>query len=200
MHDSPAAAPLTPALVFGMLQAHQQTAALRAAIELDIFRAVGQGANDVASIARHAKASERGIRILCDFLVIHGLLAKDGDHYRHTPSSAAFLDPASPSCVASVAHFLSRPELLQPYQNLAEVVRNGRTSLPGEGTVEDDNPVWVEFAQSMAPMMAPTIGPLGAIVLEGRTGPMRVLDIAAGHGLFGIEIAKQNPQAHVTGT
>jgi 2-polyprenyl-3-methyl-5-hydroxy-6-metoxy-1,4-benzoquinol methylase len=28
---------------------------------------------------------------------------------------------------------------------------------------------------------------------------MRVLDIAAGHGLFGIEIAKQNPQAHVTG-
>ncbi len=28
---------------------------------------------------------------------------------------------------------------------------------------------------------------------------MRVLDIAAGHGLFGIEIAKQNPQAQVTG-
>jgi ubiquinone/menaquinone biosynthesis C-methylase UbiE len=28
---------------------------------------------------------------------------------------------------------------------------------------------------------------------------MRVLDIAAGHGLFGIEIAKQNKQAHVTG-
>ena len=50
----------------------------------------------------------------------------------------------------------------------------------------------------MAPMMAPLAGPLGAVVLEGRTGPMRVLDIAAGHGLFGIEIAKQNPQAHVT--
>jgi ubiquinone/menaquinone biosynthesis C-methylase UbiE len=28
---------------------------------------------------------------------------------------------------------------------------------------------------------------------------MKVLDIAAGHGLFGIEIAKQNPQARVTG-
>jgi ubiquinone/menaquinone biosynthesis C-methylase UbiE len=51
----------------------------------------------------------------------------------------------------------------------------------------------------MAPMMAPMAGPLGAIVLDGRTGPMRVLDIACGHGLFGIEIAKQNPQAHVTG-
>jgi ubiquinone/menaquinone biosynthesis C-methylase UbiE len=51
----------------------------------------------------------------------------------------------------------------------------------------------------MAPMMGPMAGPLGAVVLEGHEGPMRVLDIAAGHGLFGIEIAKQNEQAHVTG-
>ena len=51
----------------------------------------------------------------------------------------------------------------------------------------------------MAPMMAPLAAPLGAVVLEGHRGPMRVLDIAAGHGLFGIEIAKQNPEAHVTG-
>jgi 2-polyprenyl-3-methyl-5-hydroxy-6-metoxy-1,4-benzoquinol methylase len=198
--DSHAAGePLMPTIVFGMLQAHHQTAALRAAIQLDIFRAIGQGPGDVASIAKHANASERGIRILCDFLVVNGLLAKENGRYRHTPTSAAFLDPASPSCLASVAHFLSRPELLQPYENLADVVRNGRTSLPGEGTVEDENPVWVEFAQSMAPMMAPMTGPLGEVVLEGRTGPMKVLDIACGHGLFGIEIAKQNPQAHVTG-
>jgi len=197
--DLPAGAPLTPSIVFEVLQAHQKTAALRAAIELDIFRAVGQGPGDVASIARHAKASERGIRILCDFLVVSGLLVKDDGHYRHTPSSAAFLDPTSPSCLATVARFLSLPEMLQPYAHLADVVRNGRTALPGEGTVEPENPVWVEFAESMAPMMAPMTGPLGAIVLEGRNGPMRVLDIAAGHGLFGIEIAKQNPQAHVTG-
>ena len=55
------------------------------------------------------------------------------------------------------------------------------------------------FAEKMAPMMAPMAAPLGAVVLDGHNGPMRVLDIAAGHGLFGIEIAKQNPQARVTG-
>ena len=48
-------------------------------------------------------------------------------------------------------------------------------------------------------MMAPLAWPLGKLVLEGRGGPIRVLDIAAGHGLFGIEVAKQNAQAHVTG-
>ena len=196
---TPPGAPLTPAIVFENLQAYQRTFALKAAIELDVFRAVGEGPGDVASIASHSKASERGIRILCDFLVINGLLQKVDGHYRHTPSSAAFLDPSSPSCLASMVGFLALPEMRQTYEHLADIVRNGRTVLPGEGTVEPENPVWVEFARSMAPMMAPLAGPLGAIVLEGRTRPMRVLDIAAGHGLFGIEIAKQNPQAHVTG-
>jgi 2-polyprenyl-3-methyl-5-hydroxy-6-metoxy-1,4-benzoquinol methylase len=101
--------------------------------------------------------------------------------------------------MASVAQFLSNPQMNESYAHLADVVRSGRTVLPGSGSVEPENPVWVEFAEKMGPMMGPMAGPLGAVALEGRTGPMRVLDIAAGHGLFGIEIAKQNPQAHVTG-
>lgn len=192
-------APLTPQLVFEMLQAHQRTAALKAAIDLDVFRAVGEGPGDVASIARHCGASERGTRILCDFLTINGVLVKQDGRYLHSPTSAAFLDPRSPSSVASMAQFLGNPALREPYDRLAEIVRTGRTVLPGDGSVEPENPIWVQFAETMAPMMAPMAGPLGAVVLKGHTGPMRVLDIAAGHGLFGIEIAKQNPQARVTG-
>jgi SAM-dependent methyltransferase len=194
-----AEAPLNPGLVMDMVQAHQRTAALKAAIELDVFSAVGEGPGDVASIARHCSASERGTRILCDFLVINGVLEKVDGRYRHTATSAAFLDPRSPACMASIAQFMSAPELIASYENLAEVVRNGRTSLPGDGTVEPENPVWVLFAEKMAPMMGPMAAPLGAVVLKGHTGPMRVLDIAAGHGLFGIEIAKQHAEAHVTG-
>ena len=196
---STAAQPLNPGLVFDMVQSHQRTAALKAAIDLDVFRAVGKGPGDVASIARHCSSSERGIRILCDFLVINGVLAKEDGHYKHTPSSATFLDPASPASMASVASFLSESALMQSDAQLAEIVRAGRTHLPGSGTVEPENPLWVEFAEKMAPMMGPMAGPLGTVVLDGHNGPMRVLDIAAGHGLFGIEIAKQNPQARVTG-
>jgi len=191
--------PLNPGLVFDMLQAHQQTAALKTAIELDVFRAVGEGPGDVASIARHCAASERGIRILCDFLTIHGVLLKQDGRYWHTPMSAAFLDPRSSASLASIAQFLSNKGMMEAYDHLTEIVRSGRTVLPGDGSVEPDNPVWVQFAETMAPMMAPVADPLAAIVLEGRTGPVRVLDIAAGHGLFGIAIAKQNPQARVTG-
>jgi ubiquinone/menaquinone biosynthesis C-methylase UbiE len=199
MQSASPEAPLTPGLVFEMMQSYQRTAALKAAVDLDLFRAVGEGPGDVASIARSCKASERGTRILCDFLVINGVLAKENSTYKHTPLSATFLDPRSPACLASIAQFLGNSALHEPTEHLADIVRSGRTTLPGAGTVEPDNPVWVQFAQTMAPMMAPLAGPLGQVVLNGHNGPMKVLDIAAGHGLFGIEIAKQNPQAHVTG-
>jgi 2-polyprenyl-3-methyl-5-hydroxy-6-metoxy-1,4-benzoquinol methylase len=182
-----------------MLLAYQQTAALKAAIDLDVFRAVGDGPKDAASIARHCSASERGIRILCDFLSIHGILVKENGSYRHSPASAAFLDPRSPASMASVAQFLGNKTMREPFDRLEEIVRTGRTVMEGEGSVEPENPVWVQFAESVAPMVAPAAGPLGAAVLDGYAGPMRVLDIAAGHGLFGIEIARQNRQARITG-
>src|ERR1700722_14214066 len=105
MMENHADAPPNPGLVFDMVQAYQRTAALKAAIELDLFRAIGEGPGDVASIARHCAASERGIRILCDFLVINGVLIKEDGRYRHSPSSAAFLDPRSPASLASIATF-----------------------------------------------------------------------------------------------
>ncbi len=187
----------SPALVFDLLMAHERSAALCAAIELDLFRAVGEGPGDVASLARRCSASERGIRILCDYLTIIGLLVKDPVGYRHTPTSAAFLDPRSPACVASISRFLSVPAMREPFAHLADVVRSGRTTLSGDGSVEAENPIWVEFAHSMAPMMAPMTAPLGAIVLDSLSGPLKVLDIAAGHGLFGIEVARQNPHAGI---
>ena len=200
MSEHPSAAPApNPGLVFDMIQAHQRTAAIKAAIELDIFSAIGKGHNDVASIANHSKASERGMRILCDFLCINEILSKKDGNYYHTPTSAAFLDPASPACLASIAKFLASPDIEGVYNQLSTIVRTGRTILPGTGSVEPENPLWVEFANNMAPMMGPMAAPLGEVVLDGRTGPIHVLDIAAGHGLFGIEIAKQNSHAHVTG-
>jgi 2-polyprenyl-3-methyl-5-hydroxy-6-metoxy-1,4-benzoquinol methylase len=186
-----------PGLIFDLLLAHQRSSALCAAIELDLFRAVGEGPANAATLAQRCSASERGIRILSDFLTIHGLLTKKDGIYSHSSTSAAFLDPRSPHCVASISRFLGNPALQDPMHHLADIVRNGRTSLPGEGTVEPDNPVWVEFAHSMAPMMAPMTAPLGEISLAGLSGPITVLDIAAGHGLFGIELAKQNPEARI---
>jgi ubiquinone/menaquinone biosynthesis C-methylase UbiE len=55
--------------------------------------------------------------------------------------------------------------------------------------------VWVIFAEAMAPMMMPNAMAI-ANVLE-TTGKTRVLDIAAGHGMFGIVLAQHNPAAEI---
>lgn len=187
----------SPELVFHTLTAFQHSAVLRAGIDLDLFTAVGEGCRTVKEIAARCKASERGIRILCDFLTVIGFLTKRDGRYENTPTSAAFLDRRSPGYIGSMARFLHDRTIMGPWQDLTEIIRKGTTVLPGQGAVDPNNPVWVEFAHSMSPMMAMIAGPLGTIVLADGAGPMRVLDIAAGHGLFGIEVAKQNPQAHI---
>ena len=83
-----AAPEASPALVFETLNAHQRTAALRTAIEIDLFRAVGEGPADAPTLAQRCGASERGVRILCDFLTVLGFLIKEDGSYRHSPTSS----------------------------------------------------------------------------------------------------------------
>ncbi len=111
--DNVTEAPLNPGLVFEMVNAHQKTAALNAAIELDVFRAVGDGPGDAASIAQALRVFGAWHPHPVRFLVINGILTKENGHYKHTPSSAAFLDPRSPACMASVAQFMSNPGMLR---------------------------------------------------------------------------------------
>ena len=182
--------------IFETLRAYQQTAALRAAIELDIFTAIGEGATTAADIAAKCGASERGVRILCDTIVTDGFLTKNDGHYSCAPDAALFLDHRSPACISSVAEFLASPENLTGFLSLADCVRQGGTVLPGQGSVEPDNPFWVLFARAMAPMMAIPARMIAEQV--AGTGPIKVLDIAAGHGVFGIAIAQANPHAQIT--
>ncbi len=68
---------------------------------------------------------------------------------------------------------------------------------PQSNTVSEENPVWEEFARAMVPMMAMPAQAIADILGGATAGPQRVLDIAAGHGIFGITIAQRNPQAEI---
>lgn len=187
---------ISPMRIFEKLRAYEQTAALRAAIELDIFTAIGAGATTPAEIAAKCGASERGIRILCDSIVTDGLLTKNDGSYSCAPDAATFLDRRSPTCIASVSEFLCSAGNVTGSLSLADCVRKGGTVLPGQGSVEPDNPFWVLFARAMAPMMAMPAHMIAEQV--AGAGPLKVLDIAAGHGVFGIAIAQKNAQAEIT--
>src|SRR5450432_3843556 len=95
--SSPATQPPSPHLFFQTVNSYQRTAALKAAIELEVFTAMGEGNATAAAIAERCQTSERGMRILCDYLCIMGFLTKDDGHYGLTQDSAVFLDIRSPA-------------------------------------------------------------------------------------------------------
>jgi predicted nicotinamide N-methyase len=188
----------TPALLFDTINAHQRTQAIKTAIELKLFTAIAEGKFTAAEIAQACQASARGTRILCDYLVIIGFLTKDADRYGLTADSAMFLDQRSPAYMGTVIDFMLSPMLTDNFEKLTEAVKKGGAAGEDEAVVAPDHPVWVKFARAMAPMMAMPSQLLAQLVDTRKNQKLKILDIAAGHGLFGLAFAKQNPQAEVT--
>ena len=187
----------SPILFFETINAYQRSAALKAAIELDLFTAVAEGTRTTEELARRCGASQRGMRILCDYMTVIGFLTKDGKRYGLTVDSDTFLNRRSPSCLATAVKFLTSPLLTENFKDLAAAVRKGGTVSDEQGTLAPEHPIWVEFASAMAPMMALPAESI-AKLLDARSGAKwKVLDIAAGHGLFGITLARHNPNAEV---
>ena len=97
----------SPDIVFDTLFAYQRSAALKSAIDLEVFTAIDDGALTAEAIAVRSGASERGTRILCDYLTVAGLLQKSDRTYQLTPESAAFLSKQSPTYLGTTPHFSS---------------------------------------------------------------------------------------------
>jgi 2-polyprenyl-3-methyl-5-hydroxy-6-metoxy-1,4-benzoquinol methylase len=185
-------------LFFDTINAYQRTEALRAAIELGLFTSAAAGQRTAAQLAAACQASPRGVRILCDYLTILGFLRKSDDQYELTPDAAVFLNRQSPAYLGESVSFLLSPDLRECFRHLAAAVRRGGTAVSKEGTVSHDNPIWVEFARAMAPLMQLPARLLADVVGGDEGQPLRVLDVAAGHGLFGITVAQRYPRSRVT--
>jgi SAM-dependent methyltransferase len=190
-------AQLTPESIFDTLGAYQRTAALRTAVDLDLFTAMDEGAATVGEVAKRCGASERGTRILCDFLTVAGLLSKAGDRYGLTPETAAFLSKNSPMYIGSVCEFLVSPEITRNFEDLTGTVRRGTVAPQGNTIAGREQQHWVTFARAMTPMMMPAAIGIADVLNIAAAGPMKVLDVAAGHGMFGIVLAQRNPRLEV---
>lgn len=194
--SSPASHPQpTPERFFNAINAYEQTEAIKTAVELEVFTAIADGNATASTIAKRCKAAERGVRTLCDFLTIHGFLTKEGEQYALAPDSAMFLNRHSPAYVGGAIEFLLTPRVREAHARLTEAVRRGGTAI-GEGTLAPENPDWVKFAEAMMPLMYMPSQVMAAELRKGGEAH-KILDIAAGHGIFGISAAKQNPAAQI---
>jgi hypothetical protein len=183
---------------FETINSFQRTEALRAALELDLFTQIGEGRTSPDELAAACNASPRGIRILADYLTILGLLKKSQDRYALTQDTEVFLNRKSPAYLGGATGFLLTPQVKECFAKLTDAVRRGGTAVSDEGTVSHENPIWVDFARAMAPLMFLPAKLLAGLIGGDRSAPLRVLDVAAGHGLFGITVAQEYPKATIT--
>jgi 2-polyprenyl-3-methyl-5-hydroxy-6-metoxy-1,4-benzoquinol methylase len=186
-----------PAPLFEALNAYQLTEAVKAALSLDLFTAVAESGRSLTQVAGRCRVSQRGVRILADYLTTHGFLLKVEGRYTVKPEVAPFLIKTSPAYMGETVEFLLSAALVDGFRDLAACVRKGGTTVSARGTMETQHPVWVKFARVMGPVLAVTAPKLAELADPAAARAIRVLDIAAGHGLFGIAFAQRNPQAQV---
>ncbi len=180
---------LDPTWLLDEFRAFERTLALRTAIEMDLFTRIGAGRNTIRTLAVDAGASERGLRALCDYLTVHGHLAKQGSRYSLTINARLYLTTASPAYLGSAVKFFASDSTVAAFCRLRKTVECGNASGP-----ELD---WVEYARSMAPLAQATAQFAAEALRVDSARPIRVLDLGAGHGLYGLAIAERNSAAQI---
>lgn len=180
--------------------AFQRTAALRAAVGLDVFTAIGEGHDTPAALAERCGAAERGVRVLCDLLVAIGLLDLADGRYVTAPDAATYLDRRSPTFIGDALDFAASETVLKAMlSDPVKVVRDGGTILgSAEQFIAPDHADWTTYARAVAPMMARSATLLADLVTRQEGSARRILDIAAGPGQNGIALAERLPGAEVT--
>lgn len=177
------------------MYSHYRADALKTAIDLEVFTGIAEGWRTAETLAERCAASPRGIRTLCDFLVVNGFLAKDNGEYDLTPDTMAFLDKRSATYCGTIAQFLAGRHTAQHSATMLQCVRKGTAVADMTDRVDE----WVIFANAMVPMAAQSAAIMANILDVRNAGAIRVLDIAASHGEFGLAIARENPQARIVG-
>jgi 2-polyprenyl-3-methyl-5-hydroxy-6-metoxy-1,4-benzoquinol methylase len=188
---------LSPELFWQTITAFQRSAAMKAAIELDVFTKIDEGNKTAQAIAEACAAAERGVRILCDTLTVMQFLTKENGQYALTEMSAAFLSRKSQTFIGDTVNFIMSPVQRRGFDDLTNAVRQGGSRVTDDGSLDPESPMWVTFARSMVPMMMPAAQMMAAHLDFPPERKLKVLDIAAGHGIFGIFVARQFPNAEI---
>lgn len=187
---------VTPERIMQMAWGYTIPLVLEAAVKNQVFDALDSGPRTLPQISEATGASERGLRAILNALVGVNLLTKEGDRYALTPESSTFLVSTKPTYQGAFLRHISS-QLIPRWLNLPEIVRTGR---PEHGVNQEEvgGEFFREFVESIFPMSYPSARVLADHLGVDAAGPFKVLDLAAGSGVWGIAAAQKSPEVRVT--
>ena len=189
---------VTPERLMQFGSAYAPPLIIGAAVSNKVFDTLESGGKTVEQVSKTTGASQRGLRAIMNALVGLELLKKDRhEKYSLTPESEAFLVRNNPGTLGGLFAMAST-HLVPDWLHLSEAVKTGTPPLAvnREATGPEFFSVLVE---NIIPMSYPAARTLGqSLGLAKTRKPVRVLDVAAGSGIWGIALAQQSPLVRVT--
>jgi precorrin-6B methylase 2 len=186
---------ITPQRIMGTLQAYRDAAALNTAIELELFTRIAHGSDTASRIAAELDVPVRGIRLLCEYLAGSGLLEKEDEQLKLTGDVALYLDKTSPAYLGDRLPLLGSVPLLRGYERLTDAVRAGGERKVGDGD-GDGRPEWFDISRGVTDPAAAVKAFAENVTLPAGQ-PLKILDIGARDGAFGIALARRYPESVV---
>jgi len=168
------------------ITAYRLPRVLIAAIELDLFTAIGTGVWTIPNLAREMKVSERGLGILCRNLAMAGVLKKQGETYRNSRLGATALNAHHPAYRGDYLQLITRH--WADWGRLLESVKNG---LP----LDHDEPEEPDYRRRFTWAMhhrTLEIAPKIAAQIDLR-GARTLLDLGGGPGTYAMAFLSKNP-------
>lgn len=171
---------------------------ISAAVSNKVFDTLGNGAKTAEQLSKETGASVRGLRAIMDALVGLDLLKKDRKgKYSLTPESEAFLISNKPGTVAGFFRSIL-PQLNSRWLRLSDAVRDGRPVV-AVNQEADGTEFFSQLVENIIPMSYPGAQKLGDhLKVANAKNDIRVLDLAAGSGIWGIALAGKSPRVRVT--
>ena len=194
----PATAQVTPERIMQFAWGYVPPLVLEAAIRHRVFDVLDNGPKTVHEVHVETGALERGLTAIMNALVGLDFLAKDEQgRYSLTPESAAFLVSAKPGFQGGLIRHCSE-QLIPNWLHLNEIVATGK---PAQ-TANRQGPgseFFRQFVNDIFPMSYPSAQALARHLNAGGAGlSARVLDLAAGSGVWGIALAQSSERVRVT--
>ena len=168
-----------------MIRGFMPSRCILTALELDVFTAVGEGAN-AEQIGARVHANARAVSMLLNALVALGLLSKSGDDFRSTPESARFFAQGSKDNQRN--GLLHTANIWHRWSTLTDAVRMGTRAPIDRASSSEWTRNFIAGMQRNAKDRAPLL-----VKALGAAGVRRILDLGGGSGAYSIAFAKAAP-------
>lgn len=183
-----------PGLIYQLALAYRSSAALFAASDLNVFSHIGDDALTADQVADRAGAAREPLRMVLETCADLGLLARDGDAFRNTPTTQVFLRKGRPAYLGDSLKYAR--DLYPAWGALGELVKTGKPTMPPETILGEDKAKTRAFVMAMHER-AKGIGSVlpTTVSLAGRK---RMIDVGGGPGTYSVELCRQTPGLSAT--